>query len=157
MILVKNFTKNKFNQKYLNKIADETLKVAKFKKPVEISLVITGEKRIRSLNKKYRKIDKITDVLSFGNDATSKIIKNKSVKFISPPDNILHLGEIFVCYPQAAKQAKQKNHSVREEIIVLLIHGILHLLGYNHKVNYENSEMKIKEEEILENLKVKKF
>ena len=66
MILIKNFTKNKLNQKDLNKIAKKTLGVVEFKKPVEISLVITGEKRIRSLNKKYRKVDKITDVLSFG-------------------------------------------------------------------------------------------
>ena len=68
MILIKNFTKNKLNQKHLNKIAEKTLEVVEFKKPVEISLVIIGEKRIRSLNKKYRKINEITDVLSFGSE-----------------------------------------------------------------------------------------
>ena len=152
MILIKNFTKNKLNQKYLNKTAEKTLEVVKFKKPAEISLVITGEKRIRSLNKKYRGIDKVTDVLSFGNSATNKTAKNKIAEFINPPDGILHLGEIFICYSQVIKQAKQKKHSVKKELAILLIHGILHLLGYEHKEDYEKSEMKVIEEKVLGNL-----
>ena len=151
-LLTKNFTKQKLNQKYLNKIVEKTLDVARFKKPVEISLVITGEKRIRALNKKYRGIDKITDVLSFGNGATDRTVKSKTAEFINPPDDILHLGEIFICYSQAIKQAKQKKHSIKKELAILLIHGILHLLGYEHKEDYEKSEMKIKEMEVLERL-----
>lgn len=149
MLLIKNFTKNKLNQKYLNKISAETLKVAGFEKPAEISLVIIGEKRIRALNKKYRGIDKITDTLSFGNDATDKTAKNKNTKFINPPDDILCLGEVFICYSRAVEQAKQKKHSVKKELAILLVHGILHLLGYEHKGDYENSEMKVLEKEIL--------
>ena len=149
-LLIKNFTKNKLNQKYLNKISVETLKAVKFKKLVEISLVITGEKRIRSLNKKYRKIDKITDVLSFGN-ADGLHSSAETMEPAISPDGIIYLGEIFICYPQAVKQAKQKNHSTRKEITILLIHGILHLLGYDHRGDYENSEMKVLEGKILEN------
>jgi probable rRNA maturation factor len=140
MLLIKNFTKNKLNQKYLNKVAKEALKAAKFKKSVEISLVVVGEKRIKSLNKKYRKINKITDVLSFGNE-----------EFVSMPNKIIYLGEIFICYPQAVRQAKQKNNTVKKELAILLIHGILHLLGYDHSGDYKNSEMKILEEKVLEN------
>lgn len=151
-LLIKNFTKQKLNQKYLDKIAEETLENVEFKKPVEISLVITGEKRIRTLNKRYRGIDKVTDVLSFGNDAANKTTTDKTVKFINPPDDIARLGEIFICYFQAAKQAKQKKHSVKKEMTILLIHGILHLLGYEHKRDYEKSEMKVKEVEVLERL-----
>ena len=151
-LLIKNFTKQRLNQKYLDKITEKTLENAKFKKSVEISLVITGEKRIRSLNKKYRGIDNATDVLSFGNDAVNKTAKNKTVKFVNPPDGVARLGEIFICYSQAVKQAKQKKHSVKKEMTVLLIHGILHLLGYEHKENYEKSEMKIRETEILNKL-----
>ena len=147
-LLIKNFTKQKLNQKYLNKITETTLEVAGFKKPVEISLVITGEKKIKSLNKKYRGIDKITDVLSFGNNTA----KNKVVKFVNPPDEIVCLGEIFICYSQTVKQAKQKKHSVKKETTILLIHGILHLLGYEHKEDYEKSEMKILEERVFGNL-----
>ena len=145
MLLIRNFTEQKLNQEYLNKIAKETLKIAGFKKPTEISLVITGEKRIRLLNRKFRGIDKVTDVLSFGNEEA----KNVSVKFISPPCKIIYLGEIFICYPRAVKQAKRKKHSVKKELAILLIHGILHLVGHDHKGNYENSEMKILEKKIL--------
>lgn len=148
MLLIKNFTKQKLNQKYLNKIAEKTLEIAKFKKPTEISLVVTGEKRIRSLNKKFRGIDRVTDVLSFGN----KEAENGPAKFISPPDRIIYLGEIFICYPQARKQAIQKKHSIKKELSVLLIHGALHLLGYDHKKDYKDSEMKILEEKVLEGL-----
>ncbi|NOQ67855.1 rRNA maturation RNase YbeY [Patescibacteria group bacterium] len=146
-LLIKNFTRQKLDQKYLNKVTEETLKIAEFKKPTEISLVISGEERIRSLNKKYRNINKITDVLSFGNEEA----ENRSAKFISPPDRIIYLGEIFICYPQARKQAIQKKHSVKKELAILLIHGILHLLGYDHEKDYKNSEMKILEEKVLEN------
>lgn len=152
ILLTKNFTKQRLNQKYLSEIAEKTLEIVKFKKPVEISLVITGGKRIRTLNKKYRGIDKVTDVLSFGNDAVNKTAKNKAVKFVDSPDDIVCLGEIFICYPQTVKQAKQKKHSAKKELTILLIHGILHLLGYEHKEDYEKSEMKIKEVEILEKL-----
>ena len=147
MILIKNFTKQKLNQKHFNKISEETLRVAKFKKPTEISLVITGERRIRSLNKKYRKIDKITDVLSFG--FADRLHSPTAVGTMEPTTEILYLGEIFICYPQAVKQAKQKNNTLKKEIAILLIHGILHLLGYDHRGDYENSEMKVLEKKIL--------
>ncbi|MCK5332434.1 rRNA maturation RNase YbeY [Candidatus Parcubacteria bacterium] len=145
MILqIKNFTKQKINKKYLDQIANETLKIIKMRKPVEISLVITGEKRIRSLNKKYRGIDKVTDVLSFGNEEP-----DDTERFIIPPDDVLHFGEIFICYPKIEKQAKKKKHSIKEEFSILLIHGILHLAGLDHMESYENSEMKNIENKVL--------
>ncbi len=156
MILIKNFTRHKFDRKYLDKAAERILRVIKIKKSVEISLVIVGEKRIKLLNKKFRGIDKITDVLSFGNEeAENKKAENKSGKFaefINPPGNVLYLGEIFICYSQAEKQAMQKNHSVKKELSILLIHGILHLAGFDHKEEYEKSEMKIIETKVLKNL-----
>ena len=142
MLLIKNFTKQKLDKKHLNKITEKTLEVAKFKKPIEISLVIVGEKRIRSLNKRFRGTDRVTDVLSFGDEETG-------VGFVSPPNNVLYLGEIFICQTRAKKQAKEKKHSVKREMTILLIHGILHLLGYDHKGDYESSEMKILEEKVL--------
>lgn len=143
MILIKNFTRGKINQRYLNKIADRVLKISKFKKSAEISLVITGEKRIRSLNKKYRNVDKVTDVLSFGNEE-----KCGMVRFVNPADSVAYLGEIFICYPQTIRQANREKHTVQKEIAILLIHGILHLLGHDHKKDGEAKIMKKKEEEV---------
>ena len=152
MILIKNFTKNKLDQKYLNEITEKTLRVVRFKKPAEISLVVVGEKRIKSLNKRYRKIDKITDVLSFG--FAHGFHSPVATGTMEPTTKITYLGEIFICYQQAVKQAKQKNHSARKELTILLIHGVLHLLGYDHKGDYEDSEMKGIEEKVLNNLGV---
>ena len=148
MLLIKNFTKHRIDQKYLNEIVDETLKIAKFKNLAEISLVITGEKRIRNLNKKYGRIDKVTDVLSFGNEG-----KHNTVKFIDPMDGVAYLGEIFICYPRAEKQARERGHSTKKELAILLIHGILHLLGYDHKRKNEYVKMRRKEEKVLANLR----
>lgn len=147
MLLIKNFTKCKLNKNYLNKAAEEVLKVARIKKQAEISLVITGDKRIRSLNKKYRNIDKVTDVLSFGNEE-----KCGAVKFVDPADSIVYLGEIFICYSRAVSQAKQEKHTVQKEITILLIHGILHLLGYDHKKHKVAKIMKKEEEKIWKGL-----
>ncbi len=151
MILIKNFTCHKFDRKYLDKVAERTLRVIGIKKSVEISLVIAGKKRIRLLNKKFRGIDKITDVLSFGNEEM-KNKSGKSAKFVNPPGDVLYLGEIFICYPQGEKQAKLKNHSVKKELSILLIHGILHLLGYDHEMDDDALLMQKIEKEVLENL-----
>ena len=142
MLLIKNFTKQKLDKRHLNKIAERTLEVSKAQKPTEISLVIVGEKRIRSLNKRFRGIDKVTDVLSFGDEETE-------IGFVSPPNDILYLGEIFICQTRAKKQAEEKKHSMKKEMTILFIHGILHLLGYDHKGDYKDSKMKNIEEKVL--------
>jgi len=142
MLLIKNFTKQKLDKRHLNKITERTLEIAKIQKPTEISLVIVGEKRIRALNKRFRGIDRVTDVLSFRDEETE-------IDFVSPSNDILYLGEIFICQARAEKQAKEKKHPVRKEMTILLIHGILHLLGYDHKGDYKDSEMKILEEKVL--------
>jgi len=145
-LLIKNFTKHKINQKYLNKIAEKTLETVKFKKPAEISLVIAGDRRIKTLNRKYRGKNKITDVLSFS-ALEDKLNKNKKIKFISPKEKAF-LGEIFICYPQAARQAKFQKHPVKKETAILLIHGVLHLLGYDHLKKSEMIKMKQKEKDV---------
>jgi probable rRNA maturation factor len=93
---------------------------------------------IKKLNRIYRKRDEITDVLAFG-------LQSKGEEFIQPPDNILHLGDVVICYQKAVKQAK---HSVKKELAYLLIHGVLHLLGYNHKGRGDRKKMEEREKRI---------
>ena len=69
--------------------------------------------------------------------------------FIVPPDNIKHIGEVVISYPQAIKQARENKHTVKKEISVLLIHGILHLLGYDHEEPADEKKMKPREAAIL--------
>jgi probable rRNA maturation factor len=69
--------------------------------------------------------------------------------FVTPPDNIKHLGEVVISYPQALKQAREAKHPVKKEVAVLLIHGILHLLGYDHEKSRDEKRMKPRETAIL--------
>lgn len=118
--------------------------------PSELGLVITNNKVIRQLNKTYREKDEPTDVLAFYMFPRQD---TKESTFVAPPDGISHLGEIVISYPQAVHQAKEKKHDIKRELQILIIHGILHLLGYDHEHSEEEEQrMKAKEEDILEKL-----
>lgn len=147
ILSIRNFTKNKIDRSYLFYVADKTLKKVKNREPVEISLVIAGERRIRNLNKEYRGKNRVTDVLSFGNKEDGC-----ESKFVMPPAKLLNLGEIFICFLKAKRQSEIKKHSVGKEISILLIHGILHLLGYDHEKDDDAVVMQKLEKEILDNL-----
>jgi probable rRNA maturation factor len=91
----------------------------------EASVVIVGEARMTEIGKKYLKDNKLHNVLSF----TPTEVKGK---FIYPPDGVVHLGEIVVCYPQAVKEAQEENVLVASRVYDLVEHGALHLLGIHH-------------------------
>lgn len=129
MLLVKNLTRGKFDERFLRKVEKRCLKGIGIKNKTEISLVICGEKNIRDLNRIYRKKDKATEVLSFGGGEN---------EFIAAPDGTLRLGEIFICYPVAKGQAQKTGYLVQKEMAILLIHGILHLAGYDHEKSGKN-------------------
>ncbi len=69
--------------------------------------------------------------------------------FVAPPDGIEHLGEVIISYPQAVIQAEEHRHSVEREIAILIIHGLLHLLGYEHDKPDLEREMRARETEVL--------
>lgn len=101
----------------------KALNELKAKQNFELTVLIVGDKEIRALNKKYRRKDKITDVLSFGQRGGGKIVL--------PKEKNLYLGDIIICYPQIKRQAEKFNHTSAEEFSLLLLHGFLHLMGYN--------------------------
>jgi len=126
--------------------AQEVLKAENITPPYEMSLVFTDSETVQRLNRDYRDVDEPTDVLAFymlpqhGADAD----------FVSPPDDITHLGEVIISYPKAEEQAKEQGHSTEQELTLLIIHGILHLLGYDHEKPEEEAKMKAREKELLE-------
>ena len=87
---------------------------------MELSILLVNDKKIRKLNSKYRKIDEVTDVLSFPQTTQGK------------PDPVL-LGDVVVSVDTAWNQAKKHGISFEEEMVLLIIHGTLHLLGYDHE------------------------
>jgi probable rRNA maturation factor len=88
-----------------------------------LTIVVTGEETLRGLNRTYLGIDAPTDVLSFGGE---------SPDFVGPPDSEVYWGDVLIAYPQAQAQAAAADHSIQAELALLVVHGVLHLLGYDH-------------------------
>ncbi|MBS4033288.1 MAG: rRNA maturation RNase YbeY [Ignavibacterium sp.] len=133
MIEINNLTKQKINPFLIKKFIAQALKILKIKK--SISLVFVGLALIKKINEKYRQKNEITDILSF-----------------IGADN--YLGEIIISLKQAQKQAKQAQHSLMTEIKILIIHGILHLHGYDHHYKKDYKLIVKKEKQLLKILKV---
>ncbi|MDP1710253.1 MAG: rRNA maturation RNase YbeY [bacterium] len=93
----------------------------------EVSIAILGEKKMMELGNKYLKDKKLHNVLSFTQDEVKG-------GFVYPPDGIIHLGEIAVCYPEAVREAKEENCLIDEKVYELVEHGSFHLLGIHHEL-----------------------
>jgi probable rRNA maturation factor len=110
-----------------------------------LSVVLVSDERIRRLNKEYRGYDAITDVLSFSSDLSE--IENPDQE-----NEIQYLGDIIISFPQASRQADQGNHSVGSEIALLTIHGVLHLLGFDHDTQASKQRMWFLQNMLLDKL-----
>lgn len=108
-------------------------------RPGSISILLADDTHIQQLNRQFRNIDKPTDVLSFpGGDPLPGL-----------PESNHYLGDIIISAPTTFRQAVESGHSFEAEFQLLLIHGILHLLGFDHASMAEKKEMWAKQEEIL--------
>lgn len=105
-----------------------------FKIRKSVSLILVNKEEIQKLNMQYRGLDRKTDVLSF--ESGEKI----------------YLGEIFICIDKVKSQAEEYGHSLEREFAFLLVHGLLHLQGYDHQNPEDEEKMKKKQEEILNSL-----
>lgn len=110
---------------------------------VEISVTFVGEEEIRDLNNLFRKIDHVTDVLSFPQYDNMEEL---------PEEGILCLGDVVICSEQALIQADELGHSPEREILYLFVHSMFHLMGYDHMDNEEKTDMREKEEAIMTKL-----
>jgi len=135
-----------FKEEWLQLVVEKSLAVKDFDSEVELSLLITGEQKVRELNQQYRGLDEPTDVLSF---ALTERPPGDDNAFITPPDGILHLGEVIISYPQAARQAGENRQSTEQELALLIVHGVLHLLGYEHDEPDREQEMRALEQRVL--------
>lgn len=128
----------------INKVINQCFEEEKLKeKNLYINIVLTNPKNIKEMNKKYRNIDKETDVLSFPMFEKSEI-KNLD---INNPDV---LGDIVISIEQVKKQAQEYEHSFERELSYMIVHGFYHLLGYDHIADNDKNQMRQKEEKILE-------
>ncbi|MFH1291901.1 MAG: rRNA maturation RNase YbeY [bacterium] len=128
-----------WNHKKINEIVLHIAKrVARLKGCVEINIV--GEQAMKKINRCYRGLDKPTDVLAFAWQE-DVFIKTEN------------LGQIYVCYPQIKRQAKHFQTTVKEEFVRILVHGLLHLVGYDHQSEMQAGKMFALQENIVKEIK----
>ena len=118
-----------------------SLEVENYTNNVEISISFVTDEEIKQLNKDYRNIDSITDVLSFPMEE----------EFIIPGENEI-LGDIIISTKRAIEQANEFEHSINRELIYLTVHSIFHLLGYDHIKDEDKIVMRKKEKETIKRL-----
>ena len=135
---------------WLESVAEKVLVAQGIDSRAELGLVIVSQEKIRQLNLSYLGKDEPTDVLAFS--MLTEPPEGDLAPFVAPPDGIKHLGEVIIAYPQAVTQAEEHQHSVKREIAILIIHGVLHLLGYEHDKPELKREMRTREAEILSHI-----
>jgi probable rRNA maturation factor len=132
-------------QRDLESLAQATLAGEGIGGVYDLNLLITSDAGIAAINRTYRSVAGATDVLSFS-------MLEGSDSFIAPPNGVLYLGDIVISYERAADQAKGFGHSVRQEVAELFLHGLLHILGYNHETASDAALMADKAETYLKQL-----
>ena len=134
MVNIINRTKyNDFEEYYplIERYYKKTLKVLELEDNYATSLIICGPVSIRRINREYRNIDKVTDVISF-----ALLDDEETVEY----EDDIELGDIFINRNRVISQAEEYGHSVKREFVFLFVHGLLHLFGYDH-MNKEDEKI----------------
>ncbi len=123
--------------------AQKTLEIVGVEKNRGLTITVGSDDFIQELNKTYRNIDRPTDVLSF------------SEEYEIPETNTIYLGDIAISYPTANSQAMEAGHSVSDELSLLAVHGVLHLLGFDHQDEVGKREMWTLQFQVIDALGIK--
>ena len=118
------------NYDYLKEVINHTLEVMDAKESIFTIIFVTKEE-IHELNKQYRGVDRVTDVISFALEDAHDVSLS----------DIRVLGDIYICIDRMKEQAIEYNHSETRELSFLTVHGLLHLLGYDHQTKEEEEVM----------------
>jgi len=128
----------KASKELLRRAAQATLALAGSAATSELTLLITDDERLHQLNRQFRSVDAPTDVLSFPTNEAD------------PETGKSYLGDVVISYGRAAVQASAHGHSVQDELALLTVHGILHLLGYDHANEDKKNQMWKIQQKLLE-------
>jgi len=131
----------KVDEVALRRLAAEVLSQEEVAEQTELSLIITDDEALRELNHRFRGVDAPTDVLSFGAGTTEE-------RFVSTPEDPPYLGDVVISYQRALSQAEELGHTAGRELKLLVVHGILHLLGYDHQEEAAARKMGEREREM---------
>ena len=133
---------------WLGAIARQVLAADSVAAPAHVGIVVADDETVRELNQRFLGLDEPTDVLSFGLAAAD------GSPFALPPEEEASLGEVVIAYPTAFRQAEEAGRPIEAEVAHLLVHGLLHLLGYDHERSEDEGAMRRREEEILAGLPI---
>ncbi len=151
-IIYKDIEPKEENERIIKKVLDKCFKEENIQdSKLSITITLTDANNIQEINKKYRNIDRATDVLSFPmfeKDELKQKIENKD--FIN--EDIL--GDIIISIPKVEEQAKEYGHSFERELSYMIVHGFYHLMGYDHIKEEDKKEMRPKEDKILNDLNI---
>ena len=131
--------------------------------PVQVGLVVTDDETVRELNRRFRGLDEVTDVLSFSASHSGHWageIQETRQEALEPEDAVAFpfalplgepspLGEVIISFPQTQRQAQERNGPVEQELALLIVHGVLHLVGYDHMEPEDEAQMQAKERSAL--------
>ncbi len=144
---VKRHGKFPVDRSLLIQAAEQTMEITGAGLQPDLSIVIGDDALVRKLNHQYRDVDATTDVLAF------------PAGEIDPDTSGLYLGDVIISLPRAFEQATAGNHPVNEELQLLVVHGVLHLLGYDHLEKADKKQMQVIQDKILSalgsNLKIR--
>ena len=133
-VVIRPQTESPVAARFVRQTASAVLQAEAVAGRVSLSIVITDDGEIQSLSRQFLGIDAPTDVLSFPDESTGH-------PFVSAPREPRYLGDVIVSLPRARAQAAEGGHTIAEELQLLIVHGILHLLGYDHATVDEQQQM----------------
>ncbi|MBQ9709894.1 MAG: rRNA maturation RNase YbeY [Clostridia bacterium] len=139
----------------LKKLSDAVYKILGQEDNLSAELEFVSEEEIADLNRRLRKVDGVTDVLSFPSldQVRGKVIYKKNFPF-DVDDGAVFIGSIAVCVKRAEEQAEEYGHSREREFTYLVCHGLLHLFGYDHMTDEDKREMRDLEDKIMAEIDV---
>lgn len=135
-------------------VAKSVINLMNFPNEIEVDINFVSEKEIQRLNREFRKTDKVTDVLSFPSfdiNAGDILVLGDDEKLLTDIGELVHFGDMAICLKQTKRQAKEYGVTTEQEIKKLVIHSMLHLMGYDH-IKDEDYEVMKKQEEKLDKL-----
>ena len=142
------------SEQWLSRVAQhafalESERAADANRPSSVEVVVADDDTVRDLNRRHRGLDEATDVLSFSYTHQGEFYGEDNLRpegaeqdcFVLPPGEAAGIGEVVISYPQVLRQAEESKHTPQRELALLVTHGMLHLLGYDHREPAEEAAM----------------
>ena len=129
----------------LHRLAIAVLQAERRRGPLELGIVVTTDDEVHSLNRQYLGHDYETDVISFGMEDEM----GEEIEFLTPEERPEYLGDVVISYDRAAEQGPEYGHTPKREVALLMVHGLLHLLGYDDMDEESRARMHARQDELV--------